>query len=178
MINEIVLSSYINNASDILALSNNKKFNKLLSNINLTEVIKIKSHLIHKDNITYLEQLIFNLDMYISFLKDRLNISDQEIRYIVDLTIYSNNNILFNKTYYYDNKNMYLDNFKKMFMSKYLDNYLLLRKYIKIKKYNFEELIFKINKIKNKAHFYFEDINKNLPYYITIIDYLEKTSNM
>ena len=65
-----------------------------------------------------------------------------------------------------------------MFLSKYLNNYNILKKYIKINKYNFDSLINKLNQLKNKAHFYFENINKNLPYYIEIINYLENTSNM
>lgn len=178
MINKILLNNYINNASDILSLSSNKDFNKLLSKIDLKEEIYVNSHLIHKKNISYLEQFIFNLDMYISFLKSVLTISDQEIRCITDLTIYQHNSILFNKKYYYDDKEYYINGFKKMLMLKYLDNYNELSRYIKFNKMNYNELINKLNKMNNKAHFYFENINKNLPYYLNIIDYLENTSNM
>ena len=48
MINKILLNNYINNASDILSLSSNKDFNKLLSKIDLKEEIYVNSHLIHK----------------------------------------------------------------------------------------------------------------------------------
>lgn len=177
MIKDVLLKDYINNASDIIALSKNDNFSKLLNNIG-KDIITIKSHLVHKEDITHLEQFIFNLDMYISFIKNTLNISQQEIRCIVDLTIYDNNDILFDKTYYYDNQDKYINGFKKLLLDKYLDNYSILNKYIEIKKYNFEELINKLNQIKNKAHFYFEDINKNLPYFIEIIDYLENSSNI
>lgn len=178
MINEILLNDYLNNSSDILSLSKDERFNKIIDSIDKNTTVPVKSKLIHKNDITYLEQILFNLDMYISFLKNNLNLNQQEIRYIVDLTIFNDNDILLDKEYYYDNKDKYIEGFKKMLMSKYLDNYNILKKHINIKKMNFYELITKLNKIKNKAHFYFEDINKNLPYYINIIDYLENTSNM
>lgn len=178
MINNILLNDYINNSSDILSLSKDKCFTNLLNKLDKNEIINVNSKLIHKNNITYLEQFIFNLDMYISFIKKYLLLNQQEVRYIIYLTIYDNNDILFDKEYYYDNKDKYIAGFKNMFLSKYLNNYNILKKYIKINKYNFDSLINKLNQLKNKAHFYFENINKNLPYYIEIINYLENTSNM
>ena len=105
------------------------------------------------------------MNEYYSFLKSKLNIDESEIKYIADLTfknIETYNNIVFTN----------------LLMNKYLENYELLKDKINIKKLNFDELITKLNKIKNKAHYYFENINNNLPYYIPIIDYLENTSNI
>ena len=177
-INSVLSNDYINNSSDILSLSKNNEFKKLIDKVDKNKIIKVDSHLIHKKDISGLEQFVFNLDNYISFLKFNLLINQLEIRIILDLTIYNNNNILFSDIYFYDNKDFYIEEYKKMFMYKYLKNYNILNKYINIKKLSFDELIIKLNQNKNKAHFYFEDINKNLPYYITIIDYLENTSNI
>lgn len=103
------------------------------------------------------------LNNYYSFVKEKLNIGEQEINYIIDLTL--------------ENQNL-INNYEEFFMKKYLYNYEILKDYINIKKLNFDELIIKLNQIKNKAHFYFEDIDKNVPYYASIIDYLENTSNI
>ena len=118
MINEILLNDYLNNSSDILSLSKDERFNKLIDSIDKNTIIPVKSKLIHKNDITYLEQILFNLDMYISFLKSNLNLNQQEIRYIADLTIFNDNDILLDKEYYYDNKDKYIEGFKKMLMSK------------------------------------------------------------
>ena len=115
---------------------------------------------------------LVNIDNYITFIKSKLKLNDSEIRYIIELTL-DKDNI---KLLYKDKINE--KDYIQLFMSKYLNNYNILKEYIKINKLNFNNLIFKLNTLKNKAHFYFEDINKNLPYYISIIDYLENTSNM
>lgn len=108
------------------------------------------------------------MNNYYNFLKNKLTIDDHEIKYIMDLTL---KNIII--------KDNFTDNeFINIFINKYLKNYELLKDKINIKKYNFDELIIKLNQIKNKAHYYFEDIDNNLPYYIPIIDYLQNTSNI
>lgn len=178
IINNILSKDYINNSSDILSYYKNDNFKKLLDKLD-DSIITVNSRLIHTKNITYLEQFIFNLDNYISYIKSILNINQLQIRYIIELTLYNKNNlILFNKNYFYDNKDYYIKEFKKLFMYNYIKNYNTLKKYINIKKLSFDKFIDKLNQNKNKAHFYFEDINKNLPYYINIIDYLENTSNI
>lgn len=179
MIKDILLNDYINNSSDILALSNTQEFKHLLNKISNNN-IEIHSNLIHKSKtINSKEQFIFNLDNYISFLKEKLLLNQFEIKVITELTIYNKeNSILFNKIYYYDDIELYIKGFKKMLMYNYLKNHNILKKYIKIKKMNFDELIIKLNALKNKAHYYLENINNNLPYYIGIIDYLENTSNI
>ncbi len=178
-INSILLKNCINNSSDIKVLLKNKNINRLLSNIDAKKIIKVNSHLIHKKDITLIEQFIFNLDNYISFIKSLLNISPLQTRYIIDLTLDNKyNKILLSDVYFYDNKDYYINEFKKLFMYKYIKNVNKLKKYINIDKLDFDSLILKLNYNKNKAHFYFEDISKNLPYYIDIIDYLENTSNI
>ena len=108
------------------------------------------------------------MNNYYNFLKSKLTIDDNEIKYIMNLT-------LKNK----ELKDDFIDNdYINIFMNKYLENYELLKDKINIKKYNFDELINKLNQINNKAHYYFEDIDNNLPYYIPIIDYLQNTSNI
>ena len=179
MINKILQKNYINNSSEILSLVNTQEFKNLLKKIKSKKTI-VHSHLIHKGNhINPIEQLIFNLDNYISFLKENFLLCPFEIRLIIELTLYNKENkILVNNTYYYDDIDLYRAVFKKMIMHNYLENYKILRQYIKIKKMNFNELVSKLNTLKNKAHYYLENINNNLPYYIVIIDYLENTSNM
>jgi hypothetical protein len=179
MIDHILEFKYINNLSDILSLCNDNNFKELLNKIK-NKKIKTNSRLVHNSNeISSLEQFIFNLDNYICFLKSNLNINQFEIRYITKLTIFNKyNNVLYSDIYYYDDIDFYIANFKKMFMYNYLKNYNILKNYINIKKLSFDELIIKLNKIKNKAHYYFENANDNLPYYMTIIDYLENTSYM
>ena len=178
-INEILLKNYINNASDIKAFLEDDNFNILLNKIDNNKIITVNSHLIHKENICALEQFIYNFDNYISFIKKHLMLNQFEIRYIISLTLLNKNNkILYSNIYFYDNKDFYINGFKKLFMYMYLKNVKILKKYIKIQKMDFNELITKLNLINNKAHFYFEDISKNLHYYINIIDYLENTSNM
>lgn len=172
-------NNIINNISDIICISKSESFNSLIKKLSNNK-IKVSSNLIHKKKyITSYEQFIFNLDNYISFLKNILFINPLEIRLIVELTIYNKcNSILFSDIYYYQNVEFYITGYKKMFMFNYKKNYNILKKFIHIKKLSFDELIIKLNKIKNKAHYYFENINNNLPYYISIIDYLENTSNM
>ena len=101
-ISKILLNKFIINSSDILELTSNDEFKNKLDNLNINEIINIKSKLIHKKDISLLEVIIFNIDNYISYLKNTLEINQLQIRYIAYLTMYENN-YLFDKLYYYDN---------------------------------------------------------------------------
>ena len=168
MINKYINKSYINNISDILSLSKDERFIKLINNLDKKKMTKINTHLIHKEKeINQIEQFIFNLDNYISFLKNSIKINQLELRYIISLTIYNKNNkILYNNIYYYENINYYHKEFIKMFMYKYKENMKILN-YESLK---FEDLVYKINNYK-RTYAYFEDINQNnMFYYKCIID--------
>ena len=98
-------------------------------------------------------------------------INQLEIRYIAYLTIYENN-YLFEEKYYYDNIEYFNNLFKKILMSKYNKNVNILLKYKNINIYDYDTLLEKINKNKNRAYIYFEDINQNNAlYYLNIYEY-------
>ena len=167
--------TYLNNLSEIICLSKIDKFNNLVNRID-NKKINVTSHLIHKDDtITHYEQFFFNLDNYISFIKNNLFINPNEIKIIIDLTIYNKyNKILYSTDYYYNNVKKYEKEFINMFMHNYKKNISFLKKYINIKEKSFEELINNINMHKKRTHFYFENINnKNMNFYIPIICDLE-----
>lgn len=167
---EYLLESYINNASDINTFLQEHLLDNLFTKLECKE-IKIKSHLIHQeDHINIYEQIIFNIDNYISFIKSYLKINELEIRYILSLTLYNSNLDIFSSDkYYYDNIEYYNNEFINIFMNKYLSNIKLLKKYINIKKLSFKELCNFINTNK-KAHIFFELIEKNnVQYYINLI---------
>lgn len=169
--NDILLNEYIINSSDLYELINNKEFNFKTKKLNLNKKINPKSKLIHKNGITLLELIIFNIDNYISFLKQNLMINQLEIRYIAYLTIYENN-YLFEEKYYYDNIEYFNKLFKKILMSKYNKNVNILLKYKTINIYDYNKLLKIINKNKNRAYIYFEDINQNNAlYYLSIYEY-------
>ena len=82
------------------------------------------------------------------------------------------NNYLFDKLYYYDNIEYYNNIFKEIFYQKYKNNYKILSKFKNIPMYSYKELISKINKNKNRAYAYFENINQNNAlYYLNIYEY-------
>ncbi len=167
---EYLLKPYINNASDINAFLQDHLLDNLLIKTNYKE-IKIKSHLIHQvDYINIYEQIIFNIDNYITFIKTYLKINELETRYILSLTLYNNNLDIFSSDkYYYDDIEDYNNKFINIFMNKYLKNIKLLKKYISIKELNFKELCNFINTNK-KAHIFFESIEENnVQYYINLI---------
>lgn len=169
--NDYLLKDYINNSSDIIKFMNDNLLNGLLNKLNDSK-LEVTSHLIHKDNtITLKEQFIFNLDNYITFIKELLTIDQLKIRYIISETLNNKyNKILISKKYYYSNIELYHKEFINMFMFKYNKNIDFLNKYIKIDKLNFKELCTFINTNK-KAHIYFEDItSKNVQYYINLIN--------
>lgn len=170
-ISKILLNKFIINSSDILELTSNDEFKNKLDNLNINEIINIKSKLIHKKDISLLEVIIFNIDNYISYLKNILEINQLQIRYIAYLTMYENN-YLFDKLYYYDNIEYYNNIFKEIFYQKYENNYKILSKFKNIPMYSYKELISKINKNKNRAYAYFENINQNNAlYYLNIYEY-------
>jgi hypothetical protein len=166
----------LNNLSEIYSLLESSALKSRIFSINKNEMIDVNSHLIHKEDcISYYDNVIFNLDNYISFIKNHLFINPFELKYILELTINCNmNNIFFDKTYYYDNLNHYQDEFVKLFMYKYEINYNILKKHISIKHRNFLELVNNINKHKKRVYSYFDDINQNnLLFHIAIIENLE-----
>ena len=156
--NDLFNHEYLNNISDLVVLSKSNEFKGLLSKVT-NETTIVRNHLIHKqDSLNNKEQFIFNLDLYISFLKEHIFINPQEIRYITELTIYNKyNKILFSNEYYYDNPLLYIRNFKKMFMYNYKNNV----KKLSIKEKTFEELVNHINTHKKRSYIFFEKINKN-----------------
>ncbi len=172
------MKNSLNNISDINSFLKEKDFKKLLKKIDSKKKIKINNKIIHKKNLSHKEQFLYNLDMYINFIKSKVFINQFELRYIIYLTLFNrNNNILFHDVYYYEDTNYYINKFIKMFMSNYLKNYRFLSKYINIKKRNFTELIDIINKNKKRTYVYFEDINiNNMNFYIPLILNIESNS--
>ena len=169
----------LNNISDINSIMDEKGFKTLLDKTKSNKKIYIKNDLIHDHPLSMEEQLLFNIDCYISFLKSKLFIDQLELRYIINLTIYNRyNRVLLSDTYYYDNPNYYQKEFIKMFMYKYLKNYTFLSKYIDSKKRSFEELVNILNKHKKRTYIYFEDINlNNMNFYIPLIQKLESINS-
>ena len=165
---------YLNNISDILSFFEDKTFLDFYNSIN-DDNIKVTSNLIHnKKYISRKEQFIFNLDNYISFIKNNIFINPLELRYIISLTLNNKyNKILYSDTYYYDDTDTYIREFINMFMFNYNKNISFLKKYINIKKLNFEELSNFINKHKKRTYCLFETINQNnMNFYIPIINSL------
>lgn len=172
MIDKYLKKQYINNYSDIICFSNDIKFKKIISILDENHFIKVTSNLIHKTNeINQIEQFIFNLDNYITYLKQLIHITPLELRYIINLTIYNKyNKILYSDLYYYSNIEKYNNEFKKMFMY----NYNINQKKFNLKKRNFNELIELINKHKKRTYCYFENItNNNMNLYSAIIEEIE-----
>lgn len=170
------MDEFINNYSDIQALLNEKFIQKIINDINNNTYVNITTKLIHKkEKLTMYEQFIFNLDNYITFIKEKLLLNPLQLRYIILLTVNNKfNKILTNKIYYYENIELYNQEFIKLFMYNYKKNIKYLKKYLNIKELEFEELVKKLNKQNKKAFIYFEKINaSNINYYLPIIEYLE-----
>lgn len=159
MINKYIYKKYINNSSDIYSFSKDKEFKELINHLNKNHYIKVTSNLIHKNKkINQIEQFIFNLDNYITYIKQNVFINQIELKYIINQTIYNKyNKILYSDIYYYDNINLYIDAFKKMF----INNYIYNSKFLNIKPQNFYDLCNTINKHKKRVYCYFELINNN-----------------
>lgn len=159
MINKYINKKYINNMSDIKSYTQDKEFKKIISKLDHTKYIKVTSNLIHKNKkINQIEQFIFNLDNYITFIKQNIFINQTELKYIISLTIYNKyNKILYSNLYYYNNVELYTKEFKKMFMYNYIRNAKNLNEEIK----SFEELCTIINNNKKRIYCYFDKINDN-----------------
>lgn len=176
MINKYINKDYINNSSDIKALIKEDYLQNIINNLNKDKYIKITSKLIHnKKKINQLEQFIFNLDNYITYIKQSVHINPLELRYIINLTL--NNKyikILYSDLYYYDNTEKYINNFQKIFMHKYKKNIKYISKYTKVKNRNYKELVNFLNTHKKRTYCYFENITiNNMNFYISIISQLE-----
>ena len=166
--------SYINNLSDIIEFLKDKHLLKLYNSLGNNR-IKVTSNLIHKTNyISIREQFIFNLDNYITFIKDKLHLNQQEVKYIISLTLNNRyNKILYHNKYYYSDINYYHKQFVNMFMFEYKKNISFLKKYIPIKEKSFDELISLMNN-KKRSYCYFEKINiNNMNFYLPIIKLIE-----
>ena len=75
MINKYINKDYINNLSDIKAFINDNEFLIIINKLNNKKYIKVTSNLIHKSNkINQIEQFIFNLDNYITYIKQLIHI--------------------------------------------------------------------------------------------------------
>ena len=115
------------------------------------------------DRFIIFKNYTINIDKYITFLKDNLDIDKNELLIIIDLTIYSKFNHLLLK----DKCNNI--NFKKVFMYNYKRNIKYLRKYIKIKRRTFNSLVSFLSN-KKRIYSYFENINDtNISFYLPII---------
>lgn len=175
MILKYINKSYINNSSDILSFYKDIEFKKIISSLDENKLIKVTSHLIHKDKyINQVEQFIFNLDNYISFIKEKIFIKPLELRYIISLTLFNKNNkILYSDLYYYSNLKIYQKAFIKLFMYQYEKNIKIISKDLIIIKRDFNSLIKIINN-KKRTYVYFEKItNNNMPFYLPIYEDLE-----
>ena len=173
MITKYIEKNYINNYSDIKSFSNDKEFNKIINKLDVNKKIKIKKSLIHKESeINQIEQFIFNLDNYISYIKDNIHINSQEIKYIINLTLYNKyNKILYSDMYYYTNEELYIKEFNKLFMNNYNKN----KKLLNLKNLSFKELITIINIHKKRTYCLFEKINNNnMNFYKSLIDSIEQ----
>ena len=137
---------YLNNINELISLSNNIMFNKLFK-----------------------DKEVINIDNYISFLKDNLNINHNELLILIDLTIYQNNKVLFSSKDYNHNYEYFNKRFIQMFMYKYNKNIKFLKNYIKIDKLNFNDLVIFLNN-KKRVYIFFEDINEyNIHFYLPLI---------
>ena len=102
---------------------------------------------------------------YINFLYDKIKINKNEFIILLILSLNNNVDMLYNA--------ITLTDFKKIFMNNYKNNLSLLKKFIKIKKRKFDELIDIIN-TKKRSYTYFEKISlDNMNFYLPIIEYLE-----
>ena len=67
-VNKILLNEYIINSSDLLEITNSSEFLNMIKNVDINKEIIVKSKLIHKNNISLLETILFGIDNYLSFL--------------------------------------------------------------------------------------------------------------
>ena len=136
-----------------------------MNNININN---LKSEL--NNNIELLDDIIVynNIKSYIKYLNDNILLNKDNFNIIIHLSINNKNAILLNK------KNFNKKDIINIFMTNYNNNYSLLKKYIIIKKRNFNELINFINNNKKRSYVYFEKINyNNMNFYKSIIEFIE-----
>ena len=69
-VNKILLNEYIINSSDLLEITNSSEFLNMIKDVDINKEIIVKSKLIHKNNISLLETILFGIDNYLSFLKN------------------------------------------------------------------------------------------------------------
>ena len=172
MINELLKLNYLNNLSDIIELFKDNYFINIYNTIE-DKTISFKSNLIHKiTKISIKEQFIFNIDNYITFIKNNIFINNNELKYILFLTLHNNNiRKMISDKYYYENVDYYHKLFIKIFMYNYNKNVKLLSKFINIEYKSFYELVEFINTNKKRIYPYFENINnKNINFYINLIN--------
>ena len=175
MIDNILSYNYLNNVSELLELFKDDFIINIFNNINNKDIY-FNSTLIHNNKKISLKELfIFNIDLYITFIKRLIHIDSFELRYIIKLTLNNKSiKLLINDKYYYDNEDYYNKLFIKIFMYQYNKNIKLLSNFIDIKKRPFIELVDFINNHKKRVYPYFEKINnKNINFFIEIISYIE-----
>ena len=85
---------------------------------------------------------------------------------------YNFNNLNFIKNIYHINILYFILYTNIIIIKNHIKNVKYLSKYKNINIYTYEQLINKINKNKNRAYIYFEDINQNNAlYYLNIYEY-------
>ena len=128
-IEKYIFNEENNNISDLISLYKDGCLDNIL--VKKTYNINIQSTLTKNCKKININQLIItNLDNYISYVKSILLIDQQQIRYIISLTINNKyNKILKSNKYFSDNITYYNNNFSKMLFFNYNKNYCLLKKY-------------------------------------------------
>ena len=169
MINEILEKPYIKNKKRLITILKDEDIIKLMDNID-NSLIDTNNTIFKSNKISKLEMFIYKIDNYITYLKKYLNISLNELTYIIILTVNSEkNSFLFNESI--DDLD---NNYKELFMYKYNKNIDFLSHYMYINKRSFESLIDNMNKKKKRVYIYFENITPdNTNFFIPIICFLE-----
>ena len=169
MINEILEKPYIKNKKRLISIFKDEDIIKLINNID-NNLIDSDINIFKSNKTTKLELFIYKIDNYITYLKNHLKISSNELTYIIILTINTENNyFLFNESI--DDLD---NNYKELFMYKYNKNIDFLSHYMYINKRSFKSLIDNMNKKKKRVYIYFENITPdNINFFIPIISFLE-----
>lgn len=174
-INSIVLKPYIFNASDILYLSTCDIFSYYYNKLDNNKTIINNKNIHRKSEITSIEQLIYNLDSFINYLKSTFYIDPLEMRYIIELLLNEKNNIFLNKRYYNDHYEFYIKSFKELIHNVYIRNNKKMASIMpSISKYtDFDSLRSIINHSNKNVYVLFEMPNDNV-YYVTMWNKLFK----
>lgn len=172
-VEKYIYNKSINNISDLISLYNDHYLDNIL--VNNDKLIKVDSLLIKNSILIHLnQQIIFNIDNYISYIKSLLNINQLEIRYIISLTLNNKYNYIFRSNKYYPD---YIDIYHRIFKKIFLYNYnfnknILIANNIKI--HSFNNLINIINNNKKRSFVYFEKIDEqNFSLNINILKQIE-----